>query len=54
MFTSIRTEKKAIESKKKEKMKESAQAEKLMERARERGFDTKELFKYDLVPLTIC
>ena len=47
-FTSIRTEKKAIKSKKKEKKKESVQAQKLMELARVRGFDTKELFKYDL------
>ena len=49
-FRSIRTEKKAIESKKKKKKKESAQAQQLMELARVRGFDTKELFKYDLVP----
>ena len=47
-FTSIRTEKKAIKSKKKEKKKESVQAQKLMELARVRGFDTKELFKYYL------
>ena len=49
-FTSIRTEKKAIESKKKEKKKKSSQAQKLMELARVSGFDTKELFKHDLVP----
>ena len=48
-FTSIRTEKEAIESKK-EKKKESAQAQKLIEPARVRGFDSEELFKYNLVP----
>ena len=48
-FTSISTEKKAIENKKKEKKKESAHAQKLMDLARVRGFDTKELFKYYLV-----
>ena len=49
-LTSIRTEKKAIESKKNEKKKESSQARKLMELARVSGFDTKKLFKHDLVP----
>ena len=49
-FTSIRTEKKAIETKKKEKKKGSSQAQKLTELFRVKGFDTKELFKYNLVP----
>ena len=48
-FISIRTEKEATESKKKEKKKESVQAQKLMELARVRSFDTKELFKYGLI-----